>query len=116
MKIIRDADTLIGVLEQGDLKSDLNTEIAKLVGKLHGLSEDRPDKKFSASLTLKMNFSAENGMVTISNDIATKLPKQPRRLDIFWTTEDGGLSTEHPAQRDMFGGPRVIEGERRSRQ
>lgn len=110
MKLIRDADTLIAVLEQGDLKSDLNAEIAKVVAKLHELSDDNPKRKFSGSLTLKMKFSAENGMVTISNDIATTLPKIPRRSDIFWTTEEGALSTEHPAQTDMFGGPRVIEG------
>lgn len=110
MKLIRDADTLIAVLEQGDLKSDLNAEIAKVVAKLHELSDDNPKRKFSGSLTLKMKFAAENGMVTISNDITSTLPKIPRRSDIFWTTEDGALSTEHPAQTDMFGGPRVIEG------
>jgi hypothetical protein len=110
MKFIRDADTLIAVLEQGDLKSDLNAEIAKVVSKLHELSDENPKRKFSGSLTLKMKFSAENGMVTISNDITSTLPKIPRRSDIFWTTEDGALSTEHPAQTDMFGGPRVIEG------
>jgi hypothetical protein len=110
MKFIRDADTLIAVLEQGDLKSDLNAEIAKVVARLHELSDENPKRKFSGSLTLKMKFSAENGMVTISNDITSTLPKIPRRSDIFWTTEDGALSTEHPAQTDMFGGPRVIEG------
>ncbi len=110
MKFIRDADTLIAVLEQGDLKSDLNAEIAKVVARLHELSDENPKRKFSGSLTLKMKFAAENGMVTISNDITSTLPKIPRRSDIFWTTEDGALSTEHPAQTDMFGGPRVIEG------
>lgn len=110
MKLIRDADTLIAVLEQGDLKSDLNDEIAKVVARLHELSEDDPKKKFKGDLTLKMKFLAENGMVTISNDIKSTLPKVPRRMDVFWTTEEGALSTEHPAQTDMFGGPRVIEG------
>lgn len=110
MKRINDAATLIAVLEQGDLKSDLNTEIAKVVAKLHELSDDNPKRKFSGALTLKMKFQAENGMVTISNDIASTLPKIPRRQDVFWTTEEGALSTEHPAQTDMFGGPRVIEG------
>lgn len=110
MKLIRDADTLIAVLEQGDLKSDLNAEIAKVVSKLHELSDDDPKKKFKGDLTLKMKFQAENGMVTISNDIKSTLPKVPRRMDVFWTTEEGALSTEHPAQTDMFGGPRVIEG------
>lgn len=110
MKLIRDADTLIAVLEQGDLKSDLNAEIAKVVSKLHELSDDDPKKKFKGDLTLKMKFQAENGMVTISNDIKSTLPKVPRRMDVFWTTEEGALSTEHPAQTDMFGGPRGIEG------
>lgn len=112
MKLIRDADTLIAVLEQGDLKNDLNDNIAKVVSKLHALSDEDPKKKFSGSLTLKMKFSAENGMVTISNDISSTLPKVPRRMDVFWTTEEGALSTEHPAQHDMFGGPRVIETSR----
>lgn len=110
MKLIRDADTLIAVLEQGDLKSDLNAEIAKVVARLHELSSDDPKKKFKGDLTLKVKFTAENGMVNISNDIKSTLPKMPRRMDVFWTTEDGALSTEHPAQHDMFGGPRVIEG------
>jgi len=115
MKLIRDADQLIGILERGELKIDLSEKIAEAIAKLHHLSEEAPKKKHKASLSLKMKFSAENGVVTITNDTTLTLPKEERRNDIFFTTEDGALSTEHPAQHDMFGGPRVIEGERNTR-
>lgn len=116
MKLIRDADTLIGILERGDLKADFSAKICEAVALLHGLSEENPKKKYKAGVALKMKLSIENGVITIDNELSTTLPKKDRRSDIFFSTEEGALSTEHPSQHDMFGGPRVIEGERGIRQ
>lgn len=112
MKIIREADMLVGVLEQGELKADLSAKIAEVLCELYAMSDEAPKGTFKGSLTLKMKFSVQNNMATINNDISTTVPKRPRRADVFWVTEDGGLSTEHPNQRDMFGGPRAIETSR----
>lgn len=112
MKIIREADVLVGVLEQGELKADLSAKIAEVLRELYAMSDDAPKATFKGSLTLKLKFSVQNNMVTINNDISTVVPKRPRRTDVFWVTEDGALSTEHPSQRDMFGGPRAIESPR----
>ena len=37
-----------------------------------------------------------------------KLPELKRRTTVYFTTDDGGLSTEHPQQMDLIGGPREI--------
>lgn len=114
MKIINESTVLLGVLEQGELNTDLSAKLKEVISNLYGLSSESPKTKFKGEVTLKMKFEIHNDMVSVTNEITTKTPKVPRRGDVFWATEEGALSTEHPSQRDMFGGPRVIESTRQN--
>lgn len=111
MKIIRDAQVLLGMLEFGDLNKEVSAKLAETLQTLGDMSEENPKVTYKGNLTLKLDLSVANGMVHINADIATKTPKRPRRSSLYWITEDGGLSTEHPQQHDMFTGPREVAGQ-----
>jgi len=106
MKIIPNSQALIGMLEGGELNVDLTQKLDETLAELGTLSDDNPKVAHKGSLTLKLDFSVANGMVTINADIATKTPKRTRRSTAYWITDSGKLSTEHPQQHDMFSGPR----------
>ncbi len=106
MKRIREGQTIVGILEGGQLAADLGVEITDVLAKLKDLSGDRPKNKFKGSVTLKLSFEVEAGAVNIDCNIDSKTPKAPRSSSYFWVLDDGSLSTEHPQQTDMFAGPR----------
>ncbi|KQV27570.1 hypothetical protein ASC97_04105 [Rhizobium sp. Root1203] len=107
MKIIRDSQALVGMLEGGELNKEFSSKLQEVLTELADLSNDSPKATFKGALTLKLDFAVANGMVTINADVATKTPKRPRRASVYWVTEGGALSTEHPQQHDMFS-PREV--------
>ncbi|WP_062111093.1 hypothetical protein [Aureimonas sp. AU40] len=111
MKKIRDVQTVIGLLEDGQLAQDFSDLLQKTLADLKELAG--PKGKAKGSVTLKMDLTAEGGTVTINSDIAAKTPKSGRAASVLFVLDDGSLSTEHPRQMSMFGGPRDIDGERR---
>lgn len=108
MKKIRDAQTIIGMLEDGDLSHDLGAEITETLAKMKELAGDRPKAKFKGSVTLKLNFEVASNSVTVTSDISSKRPRPPRGESFYWVADDGSLSTEHPQQTDMFAGPKPV--------
>jgi len=107
MKRIRDAQTIIGMLEGGELAQALSGDITETLTKLRALSDAQGHKaKIKGKVVLTLDFEVEAGSVTVLAGIDTKVPKAPRSSSFYWVTEDGALSTEHPQQTDMFGGPR----------
>jgi hypothetical protein len=104
VKKIRDATQIIGMLERGDTAHALSEEISKTLVALQDAASDRAKAK--GSVTLVLNISVEGSAVEIEADIKSKLPKSKRGRSFYFMTTDGALSTEHPQQQDMFGGPR----------
>lgn len=106
MKRIRDAATILGMLEQGEVAGAFSAEITETLAKLKELAGERPKAKAKGSVTLKLSLEVEQGAVTIVAEIDSKRPKPQRGSSFYWVTDDGSLSTEHPQQTDMFAGPR----------
>lgn len=106
MKRIRDAQTIIGMLEGGEVAAALSTELTETLAKLKDLAGNRPKNKVKGSVSLKINLEVEAGSATITCDIDSKRPKPVRGSSFYWVMDDGSLSTEHPQQTDMFAGPR----------
>jgi len=103
MPVIRDAKTLIGYLDRGELVQDTMTKLTEMLVVLKEFSDTSgPKAKFKGKVTLEIEAEVQNGMVTIIGAIATKVPKKPRGTTTFWLTDEGELSTEHPNQHDMF--------------
>lgn len=107
MRRIRDAQTIIGMLEGGEVAQAFASELTETLAKLKELAGDRPKSKAKGSITLKLSLEVEAGAVTIVADIDSKRPKPQRGSSFYWVTDDGALSTEHPQQTDMFAGPRA---------
>lgn len=108
MKRIRDAQTIIGALEAGEVAGELSTAITGALKHLKELCGNRPKAKAKGKVALILHFDVEQSQVTIEAEIAQTLPKKPRGSSFYWVTDDGELSTEHPQQTDMFSGPRGI--------
>jgi hypothetical protein len=106
MKKIRDGQTIIGMLEGGQLAASLGTEITETLAKLKELAGDRPKNVVKGSVTLKVELKVENGTVEVECHLDSKRPKPARARSFYWVLDDGSLSTEHPQQTDMFNGPR----------
>lgn len=104
MKIVREPQILLGMLEGGEfvgkLQNALNAQLAAL-NEAAG-----PKGKATGHVTVKLNLKVEAGMVTISPNIDAKKIAEEFGSSVFWVTEDGELSTEHPRQSDMFSGVR----------
>lgn len=108
MKRIRDAQTIIGTLEDGDLANEVSNQITDALRQLKEQCGNRPKAKAKGKVTLTLNLLVQDGAVTIDCEVAAKVPKPPRASSFFWVLEDGSLSTEHPKQIDMFSGPRGV--------
>ncbi|MDI9847333.1 hypothetical protein QM467_04570 [Rhodoblastus sp. 17X3] len=108
MAKIRDASTLLGMIDGGDIAADLTTEITDTLAAIEASRAGRKKTSVSGSVTLKIKFKAENGGVTIDADIDSNRPKKVRGSTYLFVDSDGSLSTEHPQQTDMFNGPRDL--------
>lgn len=106
MKRIRDAATIIGLLEGGEVAQALGAEITETIQTLRERSDQRGKVKVNGSVTLTLSIEVEGLSASIIADIASKRPKAPRGSSFFWALDDGSLSTEHPQQGDLFAGPR----------
>lgn len=106
MQRIRDQQVIIGSLEGGQYSADLSGTITGAVAEAKALATT-PKKTVKAKVTATFDIEVEyGGLTSITGDIAVKLPKKPRQSTVFWATDDGSLSTEHPMQQDMFAPPR----------
>lgn len=111
MKLIRDAATIVGLLEDGQLAQDLSADIAKVLAELKAQANDRPKATITGSVSIKLTFEVQGPTLEITAAVDSKTPKPPRGRSIFWVTDDGAVSTEHPRQTDMFAGPRGMKAD-----
>lgn len=109
MKRIRDAQMILGALEGGEAAAELSREITDTLAALKELTGGRPKVKVKGKVTLTLNLEVEGGTATITADITSKRPRPVRGSSFYWVLDDGSLSTEHPQQINMFGGPREAE-------
>lgn len=99
MPQVRDPLQIMGMLDGGQFAEDLKAEFADVIDTLAELSGPKRPKK--GSVTLTINFEVEEDRCTVSGAIKSKTPEAPRGGSFYFVT-DGGLSTEHPRQPDMF--------------
>jgi hypothetical protein len=107
MPEVRDGLQVMAMLERGELGPALSTEITSILQHLNTVAADRGKAKGKLKITL--SFDVEEGAVRIRADLAQTLPKLARPESLFFITEDGGISTQHPQQTSLFDGPRAVE-------
>ena len=96
MKGIRDASTVIGLLEDGALTADLSKKLSETIETLRERAGHSGTAKGSVTLTL--NLMVDGSMIDIDAAMSAKVPPEPRRKSIFFVAEDGSLATENPKQ------------------
>ena len=107
MKRIRDATTIIGALEGGELAQELSSQITSALSQLKDQCGNRPKAKAKGKVVLTLDLEVEGSSATITGNIEAKVPKPARGSSFYWVLDDGSLSTEHPQQMNMFSGPRA---------
>lgn len=108
MTKIRDLNTLVGMVDRGLVIRESNAKFADVLETLHTMSAEAPKRKVKGKITLEVDIEVVNGVATISASVKAKKPEPERGASLFWLTSDGGLTTEHPQQVDMFR-PREID-------
>ncbi|HBF32689.1 hypothetical protein [Rhizobium sp.] len=108
MAIIRDPSVLIGSLEQGQLHKDLAEHIKDTIVKLQDLTGDNPKARAKGSVTIKLDLAVQDGRIEFDASVTAKTPKPPRRSTVYFLTDEAEISTVHPRQSDMFGGPNAV--------
>ena len=106
--ILRQFSQILQSLEDGQFHQDCSDEIAKINKTLteHMLNHGGEP---SATLTIKLKFKAEKGVLAIRPSLDSALPKAPRATSTLYQTEKG-LTPLNPKQMDMFRGkPRVVD-------
>ena len=106
MKRIRDATTVIGLLDRGDVAAALSKEMTETLAALKESLGGRKKAKAKGTVTLTLSIEVEGSSATIDADVRSKRPHPVLGSSMFFVLDDGTLSTEHPQQEDMFAGPR----------
>lgn len=83
--------------ENGALAHDASEALAKVLEEIADANTSRGGKQ-KATLTLKLDFTIDNGLVDIRADIKTKTPAIPRGRSMFFLTPENNLSRQDPNQ------------------
>ncbi len=96
--IIRDAQQLFALLEDGQLNVDLMHDINDAMQATRDAAGNKGKAK--AIITLKIELTTSGVSTEINADYAVKKPKIKRAPTLFFAT-DQGLSDQHPKQMDL---------------
>ena len=95
--------SLLNHLEDGELVTDLSKSLRELVAAIED-HKANTGKAGKGDITIKLHFTADEGVIDVKSDVTTKLPKEVRRRTTLWATPSNHLSPFNPKQQDMFSG------------
>jgi hypothetical protein len=102
---------ILAQLEAGVLHEELSEKVRDLTAWMSEFAAQRGSAK--GSLTLRLDFAMEKGLVVIKGEVSAKTPKLDREQTVMWLTPGNNLSNENPKQQPLF--PRKLpEPSRRS--
>jgi hypothetical protein len=55
----------------------------------------------AGKLTITLDVKSQNGAVAVLAKVTDKTPEKAPDADLFWSTPDGNLSVQNPAQRQL---------------
>ena len=98
---VRSFSQFLGALEDGRLHADLTKALDDAIGAIMEAANERGGKP-KAGIKLDLSLKLDDGLVEVTGEIKTTLPKADRGRSIFWTTPERNLSRSNPKQVDMF--------------
>lgn len=100
-EILRSFGQFLQTQEDGDLHHALTEALQQIVTELVDAQLNQGGKP-KAGLTLKLNFKLDAGVLEVTGDFTTTLPKAARGRSVYWAVEGGQLSRSNPRQYAMF--------------
>ena len=87
---------LLANQRDGDCLRDASEKLTELVQKMR-------ERLRPGSITLKITISPANGakVVTITDEITVKMPKEDKEATLMFTSEDGSLTRKNPDQKEL---------------
>lgn len=98
--IVRSFSQFVGEAEDGQLQTDLTSEMQDLVAALSNAAAERGGKP-KGKLTLTVEMKLVDGAFEVLTDIKIAAPKVARARSIFFATPDNNLTREHPRQQRL---------------
>lgn len=91
---------LIASVDRGRFDQSLTEDVRQLSLALAKFAQQ--GKKAKGALTLKLTFSLENGLVTITPSHSLTTPRMQASVAVRYLNRDGTLSDSDPRQQDIF--------------
>lgn len=98
---IRNFCEALTAMEDGQLVEDLAEKLNELIAEMNNAAIDNGGKQ-KGSLTLKLDFTLDGGLIETNANVKSTLPTIKRQRSVFWSTPDNYLSRNNPKQRDIF--------------
>ena len=99
MRAIRKFDETLGLLSRGTFAEKCDEHLTHALETLEAL----PGERGTAVITVTLTLNYDSGRIDIKPGVKSKLPEEKAFTGTpFWVFE-GGISTQHPSQQDMFG-------------
>ena len=99
--IIRTFTDAMASMEDGQLIQDLADMQRDILAALHNASLDQGGKP-KASLSIKLDYKMDSGVIEIVADVKSSLPKTKRARTVMWATPENNLCRNNPRQRNLF--------------
>ena len=93
--------SLLNHLEDGELVSDLSKSLREVISAIED-HKANTGKAGKGDITIKLHFTADEGVIDVKSDVTTKVPKEVRRRTTLWATPNNYLSPYNPRQQEMF--------------
>lgn len=90
----------IATVEDGTFQADATAAVAEIVETLRDHAAEFGGKP-AATLSLKLTFKLDGGLMEVTPALTKTLPTPPRRKSVYWPTEQGGLTRNNPHQREL---------------
>lgn len=91
---------LLADIDRGRFDGALTEDVREITQSLSKLAQQ--GKAARGTVTLKLTFAYENGMVTIKPSHSVTTPRAQSAVAVRFLKRDGTLSAEDPRQQDIF--------------
>lgn len=91
----------LSMLEDGQLNSELSTELQELCKEMEDHSRNYGSKA-KGKVSITIDFALEKGIFEIFSKFKITKPETPRIRSIAWSDANGNFTPHNPRQQDMF--------------
>ncbi len=92
--------TFLAQVQDGRFSDELSARMKSLVTAVTDQARNAGGKP-KAQLKIEINFHLADGILEVTADATTKMPKTIRSRSIFYALKDGGVSPNNPKQLSL---------------